>query len=629
MKIRPLSFIYFGLLLLVFFSAIFGKGVSSFYHTQNIVNLSIPGKNYFNAPSLFSYKTATSVLLQLMGYLALTFLSGAYLLKKTLGDIASKMQGMSFVRIYLHELMLFALSFLPGYLIFIAINRLTTLSIPQEISWPLLVAFYWILAAFFLLHFFKERKVMQRKFFSLLLFALLLIFFLILQVQWPGGHVTGDAVGVLISEIQSNQLLNPGKAFPILTKHYDEILYFYPFLKYFTQAEKDYLLPWWFLGAFAKVFTIAPLYFFCNYFATRLSTFFFCFIFLFWGNHFLHPLQTQLLFDSGNPLGDSLHIGRLLNAILPILSFVAVFALPFKKTPLFSLATLLILLMGMGFSSLTISMCALIPLSFAYALLKKNFAPPRFAPTLYGVLTYLLLLFPFMIYFSAKTFVWGYWILFAIMAILSFANITWIKKISFNRLGLLFTFSCFMGLALLGNLAAKGLNLLPHVAFHEQTPVKKMNWMHPSFHCQSWPTQHCASPSAFFKNYALVLILASLTFFLLYKKKRNPLGHHGTLFLSSALMLFLLGLFVYDYSSGEHVDALQVWFKSRLPEMGYSSIILISLLSLNKLSLPLYRFTLAILTLNFFIYEFFYSQSIGRWGILLKNFHYLGQNLFH
>lgn len=249
-----------------------------------------------------------------------------------------------------------ASSFAIGYLACLPILRLLSLAASGP---PLyLVALLLLSGAGLLLlaPAFREARAPVRAAPATLLLAsglaLAFLLFLVIQV------FQGDFVWVGHGRLQYAFFLHrlreqtPGAPFPILTLHYDELLYAH-LLTSPAALSFDAILPMWMTLALNKVSAASLL--FCVFrrldvsvLSASLGT-----AFLTFGTFSLNPLKYLLLFDSSNPLGYAVHSGRVVAIPLALLCLAEFLGKPGERGR--TIGGITLLLMGAGLSATSVS----------------------------------------------------------------------------------------------------------------------------------------------------------------------------------------------------------------------------------------------------------------------------------
>lgn len=510
-------------------------------------------------------------------------------------------------------------AFMPGYLTIIGMNRLVTFALPNTASMAFLPLLYlavalWLAAA--LRGSFNAQTVALIGS-GLLRLAAVLALFLVFQVQADNSvHVFGDGAKFFLDLISRGTGLGLTEFFPIFFQHYDEIMFLYPFLVQFDMTEVTELF--WMLYAMGKASAFAALCVGLYLLIRRRFGAYLIAILLFFGGLSLSLGASPLLFDSGNPLRVTLHPGRVLLAVLPIVVFSLAISRQVQASP-FSRAGLFVgAMLGIGYSSLTMSGLVLwVSILLGLGILSLRISRRVAGLGVIGPIA--LLVFAYLqrgAYGGSWLFLGGivavflgigYWaqnrLLYQLRALARGAIIPAILAMAAGM---------SLGFLLLGNgFASDYVRLIGFDEVRSIIPGKSAPQFQIGFnpYCGRFPLSHCGNLSAFFSSFGMVLILAMLASLAglsgagrkwtglvnpCAAPTANPSPADETagdpeLAILKAIVcsvLFLVaGFFAYDFTNGDMpvsfgLGWLPVWFKSRLIEpwvyatIAFSSVLL-------------------------------------------------------
>jgi hypothetical protein len=248
------------------------------------------------------------------------------------------------------------ISFLLGYLIQISINRIISFFIPNYYC-IILITFIVLLNILYAIRRFIYIKNKFNSILSLLLFGILFIILLVWNVQHRRNHGTGDATGDTFRLIYNNPIYAPqtGEYFPVITQHYDEVLFLYPIIYFIKNiSNSDILKCYWILNSLSILTAFVVLYEFIKlYKLNKYNSFLITFL-CFSGGIGLTPLSDQELFDSSNPLMYCVHIGRVISGI-SIFLLITLNIFYSKSNNSYSyFFYFVVFLLGIGFSAISI-----------------------------------------------------------------------------------------------------------------------------------------------------------------------------------------------------------------------------------------------------------------------------------
>jgi hypothetical protein len=268
-------------------------------------------------------------------------------------------------------------SFLPGYLIIIGINRISTIVFNHNNA-PI---FIFILLISLVLYFSRYSiknysvppvKIILMNCMVFMILMMLTLFFLITHVQLGIHFLIGDG-SVYIFEYLSKIFNSVGTTsrLPIISLHYDELLFNYPLI--FQLKEKIApVIFFWILTAVGKTSLSILIYHTFRSLKISKPFSFSTTLFLFLGTVSFNPLNYILLYDNGNPFAFSFSIGRIIGALIPVLLFIKFQELfennPYprydKKVSFF--------LLGIGFASTPIHNAAFMIFTIVFLMLFYN-----------------------------------------------------------------------------------------------------------------------------------------------------------------------------------------------------------------------------------------------------------------
>lgn len=241
--------------------------------------------------------------------------------------------GFSFIQYVFRELKVrlfvaFFASFMLGYPMVIAINRVVTYFFPYRTAivliFILLFAFLYLLYRGKLFNEFKllcEFSYLKKQIFPIFLFVLLLIVFLVHYIQRGAHPFTGDGIRWLLGPPLAHIFNSSSNHFPVFSYHYDEIMYSFPLI-YITKHFIHPIYYFWVISSISISSMTFLLYMIFRYFklGKLLSAVFT--LYLLFGSQALTPVHQIIRFDAGNPLGFALSISRIFSCILPVLLFI-------------------------------------------------------------------------------------------------------------------------------------------------------------------------------------------------------------------------------------------------------------------------------------------------------------------
>lgn len=541
-------------------------------------------------------------------------------------------------------------AFIPGYLTIIGINRLITFALPNVASAGILPLLYlavalWLAAA--LRGSFNARNVALIGSGLLRLVAVFAVF-LVFQVQTDNSaHVFGDGAKPFLDLISRGTGLGPTEFFPIFFQHYDEIMFLYPFIVPFGMADEVVEL-FWMLYAMGKASAFAALCVGMYLLIRRRSGAYLIAILLFFGGLSLSLGGSPLIFDAGSPLRVTLHPGRVLLAVLPIVAFCLAISgqmrvSTFSKAGLFGGAML-----GIGYSSLTMSGLVL----WASILLGLGILSLRISRRVAGLGAVGLIALLVFAYLQRGAYGGSWLFLGGIVA--AFLGIGyWAEdKLRYQLRALargaivpaILAMAAGMsfGFLLLGNgFASDYVQLIGLDEVRCIVPGKSAPQFQIGFnpYCGRYPLSHCGNLYAFFSSFGMVLILAllaSLAGLSGAGRKRTGLANPSAVptpnqspadetvgdpelavlkAIACSVLFLVTGFFAYDFTNGDMpvyfgLGWLSVWFKSRLIEPWvYATIAFSSVLLWMESRNVIRAIVVFVLTWQAFVYSFVLADT--------------------
>jgi len=594
------------------------------------------------------------VLIETLIYCCLALAVGCHVLLK-FSNVPGQMFGRPF---------LLLAGFMPGYLVLIAINRVVTFALPNRLALDMVYIIYLFITVYAYAHWRTIRRQNNERHsgrasplniaVACLIAAAIVGLFLINQAQTGGAHVIGDGTVFFLDIIESQKGFGRAERFPVITQHYDEIMFLYPILQSnlaaISKTIGNAINCYWILYAFGKAscFSIIAIavYSLSN---SKLLGILSASLLFFGGMH-PNPLEGHLLFDSNNPLGMNLHIGRVFLSVLPI----AVFAIAYNRAKILIVPQaehiITLILIGLGVSSLSLHFVMIVPLSMAIALFLMVPVSIETGAAVIGFsLLSALTLYAVPAAAGSEVYLVSLCVLTMLLLIIdplphiiSLCNSAALResrllKNSATQL-IILCLSILLGLIVLGNslvIKAYPFHLpLPIflTRFHLDLP---MGFGKNPF-CGTFPMFHCAGITTFAAFYGLPFILLGISALVElrhYKAKNYPYPADSGLSMLGALAfagtLLLLSLFAYDFMDRDsNKDWINVWLKSRLPEPWFYSCIALSLVLLwNRSAIHGKRVIVAVL-LFFILAQSAMSEKARIWGQFAANFQYINLHLF-
>lgn len=519
--------------------------------------------------------------------------------------------------------------FVPGYLIITALNRLVTAILPNIAAVWCLLGIYGAICLYAVfvirkshgswakhaLQVSASQKVKYRTLPILSCIGILTLFFVnevqVSNTHDGGYHVMGDGAQFFLELIQTQNGFEPDQHFPVITQHYDEIMFLYPLLQPnihdISKAMENAVNCYWVLYSLGKTSCFIIVLLSLNAWARSWTLAALTALLLFFGSIHPLPVQSFLLFDASNPLSITMHTGRIIIAVMPL----AVITLCLHKKSLVKPSGLarksILLFLGIGCSSLSLHFLVVIALTFLVASSIK-----WKASLLHTCLTIgLSMLSILLIYSSSVTMGVGAFLLIvnSLVVIYPFLkglthSFTGKKDLLVkSRKWLLNNFAPFstyligvmLGLCFLGNgLTAKFYELtgLQAPVFLTRI-VPTVSWeFGKNPYCGLFPMIYCANILAFTSLYGLPFIFTGLAATInlnRYKSRTDYVCDTKTMtimhLLSVILLILSICFFILDFTDGaatkfEYLPWLAVWVKSRLAEPWFYALISLGIIVL-------------------------------------------------
>ncbi|OSM04014.1 hypothetical protein [Magnetofaba australis] len=502
-----------------------------------------------------------------------------------------------------------SLDILAGYLISIALNRLITLALPNQYAAPLIVAIHAAALLFLLWQARATTKAVAMRAMLRVGLPLSALYglFAILAIQYKKAHVAGDGGRFFFRLIDDGAAFAASVHFPIISQHYDEILFLYPVLALGRELP-DFNLLWPYLLLYALIKCAA--FIGLTWLIWRLSqSRLFAGVLAYWlffGNLSLDPSHVLLLFDSGNPIFAILHPGRVYSVLLPGLMIYAVFAAQSRKLDVTPALLLGVALAALGFASTVVSnalIFGMLGASLGIISIAERLQPQPATPvapinpplTLLTALT--LATTPLLVannQFHLRFVAGG--VLLTTLGMLLWSVLRYrapneppTEQSALDRLLLLAgvaLFAYLLGQLLLGN---AGVALLWHdhvfnaqilarvLPFPPLQPTSLLDNIGPNHFCNIFPTEHCGYTGQYVQHYGLPFLLGFLGLVLLARRNGTTVATPLQQMMLLALLLFVGGVLLYEYTNGavlQENQKLAVWLKSRLAEPGFYLVII-------------------------------------------------------
>jgi hypothetical protein len=566
-----------GLLFIIFPILIAFLGNSSFLIPKNISTI---GSSYFEVPAQIGTLNIVDSTLQIVLiilYFAQISIIGMGICLKIFDN--KKIKSDKFF-----PFLLPLSGFLPGYLVNIGCFRVISIIFNQDFS-----VFLWVLisiaATIQSLKAIVNQKVYSnyRKILVTLIVTITLsIFFMInqLQVNLYAGldiHIFGDATLQNINWLEKLGE-NLSTNVPIFSEHYDEILFFLPLnaITSFFQIPQTYIVWFWLLYAIGKATGFALLLLISRSVITTPIASFGLTALIFFCSLALNPLESPLLFDAGNNLSSTGHIGRVFTNIICLYTMVSIWndenlVQNKKKLYFFVLSFFL----GAGMTSLTFSLLFALLILSAFRTLKKYGKPIKYPFIHINLLLVLLIYFVPMASNLSGLVIGTYLGIFTLGVIIScWPKVSTIltdqKHISPIILGII------TGNLILGNiLTSRAINWTKFLNDRIETRgiAGKMNFQ--GFGITQNPGQypfgHLGNPTNFLIFFGFPIFVIAL--FILISKFQTDFLDRRIDGLVLHLAGLLLSFFVLDYLNAGYSEIVFVWLKTRLVEPMFLMVI--------------------------------------------------------
>jgi hypothetical protein len=352
----------------------------------------------------------------------------------------------------------------------------------------------------------------------------------------------------------------------------------------------------------------------------------------------IHPApgQALLVFDAANPLSLSLHPGRVLVAVLPIALLAALPRCARASREIPPAAWGLLLLVGAGLSSLTVTFAPVLACAIFLAIAER-FPANRLASL---TLIALCLLAPIALYDSPRR-------LGPAVLLVAACLLATLPAVGRALRGVSAAFidtrraegpplpaavlacaalalGAAVGLALLGNVAVGRVHALLGGALEIVTrpspPVPLAPG--PNAFCGTFPLLHCTGFGAFATHLGLPFIVAGVAALMALRGGTAARDEDSALVGVLALLLALLvaSLFAMDFMNGGAGDAwLGVWLKSRLPEPWFYSTLAVGVALVWRQAGAQGRRVLLAVLVGFVVLRHVLSEHAGLFGQIADN----------
>jgi len=655
LKKRKISAVLFGVILLITMRFIFAASHNLHIDYFYIYPVGSTYVKWVTPLQLLAKDSSMVILLEMFFYCIFALFIGCYFLEKLFGVSAS----------FFNSIFFLLSGFVPGYLILIAVNRLVTFALPNGMAMVVLPILY--LCVIFYCYRHRSKGTTQnnplmgvftidKKTIAVIPAAFtciaIAIFFLISQAQTDNVHIIGDGAIFFLDLIRSQSPFARSGHFPVITQHYDEIMFLYPIFQ--DNISEMYNIGnaincYWILYAFGKAscfsIIVVSVYLLSN---SKLLGML-CAALLFFGGLQPNPFVHIWLFDSRNPLGVNMHIGRVILAILPIAAFAI--AHTYFKFParINTESSVVLILLGLGLSSLSLHFTMIIFLSVAMALFLIIPISIRAGAYIIGFSLFSTIA----LYSYPETMGIGICCLVICvltMSLLAFRGVNdfiahngwtfwenWFLKIIAMQVFLVFL-GVGAGLLFLGNSL-----VITHYPFHLPTPLFLTRLMAPvpmqfgrNPFCGVSYIGHCVNIISFTAFYGLPFILLGIcALTALYKSLVRPVpaisdNAVSPLFgiLPFVSILLVSSFFMYDFMDANSVNNFMgVWVKTRLPEPWFYSCIVLSFIFLWKTAIPIGKVALTALLMLYIGGQSIVSEKAGVLGQLMANLDYIKEHL--
>ena len=546
------------------------------------------GSSYFDRPHEMMLGNPIGDLIPIVFmivYLLTTMLFGLALLNTIWRNIETQS---------LEKYAILAISFFPGYLVVVAVNRITTVIFPKNVAHVVLSIVYLTGVIISAHNLFKECRAGRASFTSwrtvigswlVLLIALAVA--LVSGVQRGSNHVLGDGALFSIELLETWGQSKESEYFPLVAQHYDEPMYLLPVFGIFSSSYD--LNPYdffWLLYAFSRTATFFSMFLGCRLlrlskYNSLLTSMLFAFTTL-----VPNPFSAPLLFDSGTNIHENLHVGRQLTISLVVV-FVAFAASggPFSlKASRATSQRSIHFLIGIGLASITTSLVVAVGLLLLVLFAARSERHIKMPIPLAVTLSYAIIALSVSDNSKASGLV-----LLTVGAI----SFSWISRKNVSSVlttlrGKFDASALFVGMVIgflvFGNVTAPRFTQLSGLQIREfvfRGVTVDIGRFGENTVWQSFPLEHNLSLANFLAFFGLPIAAFCLTQ-VLTDVEFNDNGPVLRVLLTSVACL-ALGFFMWDFMNGginNEVDWIKIWVKSRLVEPWFfaSTLLGISLL---------------------------------------------------
>lgn len=581
-----------GLMLLVIIAALASNSSPSL-HRSNFI-----GESYFTHPS---YLTNPGSTIHLVNFL----ITGTYILSTML---VGKWQLTCLSRVF-PSLKHFdflpgaILGFLPGYLTFVAINRMLTLFMPKAIFTITMVIISVIIILLYIDHRIKTWNSAQRKDNRRKSFAVFAVFVLVLLLTFQAGsaHIIGDGALYFLDILSKYSSGGAGFRLPIVSQHYDEALYFLPLLGLISKAQRNYLDWFWLLYAVGKTSALLWIYGSLRSILREglLPVVLTSIVFLGYLNP--NPLALYLFSDAGAGVGIELHIGR---AITIAFAFVGTSMLLNSKLEASVVRTeegnilrtasgfptlFIAFVLGLGFTSLTASALFTLCLLALMAVIVKSSGKQMIQESIHPI----LLVLSATVCLAENNKFAG--VVFLLLIALGFTRLR-IKELAFYALLLkipkareilMFSLGIVAGSLFLGNLFSKPIYEslgLSGILYADRGMNASISTFGPNPFLGTFPFYPQGTVYGFLQYYGLPIFVFAFAYSAIrYYKLKLSVAEENVIFLQ--LLFFSVTLFLYAFMNGAAIEPYQwifIWVKTRLVDPWFYLLMTIPLVIISK-----------------------------------------------
>jgi len=531
-------------------------------------------------------------------------------------------------------------AFVPGYIMVSAFNRLITILLPHSTA-PAVIAGSMLLVVFLIgINRYRAgrgecipagRAVGYSIFVSWMGSMLLLWSVTVYVLQRQVDHITGDAFVFLDSLLKSPETgIGTIGHLAVISQHYDELSVLYPLLYgLLPQFDGEPLVCFWILYGFFVTGALYLVYGCARMMKMNRFESLMILLVLFFGMYSVYPgNNAYLLFDSGNPLAQCLHPGRIFGALMPVAA-LSVFVNRGMLAMSDSITTLLLsAVFCLGVATTTISnviVLGFLTLFWIIGLSLQHYEVRPGRGFLDGqrelILARLLYLYPFACCLSpaSKRYFSPSFLAFMIAAICALLAVMLIEttnqskaalkpsiaKVCLSRIFLGGLAGLSVSMLLFGNIfiariaaifgSADRIWDIPILTrrLYSLDPVGILKMIGPYESSGNFPLEHTYSPAEFVAHFGLIFIMttSALYFWSKIRENRSCLDSSAEyvltlmVFLALFMLAFLMGLFGYDYMAA-HINAdqfLAVWLRSRLLEPWFYAVFFVFLVLQRKL----------------------------------------------